>query len=680
MEDRIKSALIITYYKSDNYGAFLQTFALQEFLKSQNIDTYVYKYSYLSSNILGKIYKILKKQKKRSIEEINYHTAMSNRVLDEQKLLNLTEDTNKDITIIGSDEVWNVKNIGAPHNKFFFCKNKKSKKTISYAACSGNSNLKYLKIFPYAINGIKNLNEVSVRDELTEKLVKNIRHNKIYRVLDPTFLIDFNQYIPKKEYKEKYIFVYSYGLNKEAIDSIILLAKKQNLKIVATGKYFEWADYNPTPTPFEWISLIKNAEFVVTSTFHGTVLSIQQNKNFAVFNYSSPKIKNVLKELKLINRGVNQWNTLDYLYGKTIDYDVVNFRMDNLVKESKNFLLKNINNDTYQMIENNQIEKKQIEAYIARHKDSNVRWNSRSGGAFTAISDYILDKKGIIYGATLNENLITEHVRADNAIDRDKMRGSKYVQSNMTKAINLIKEDLLNDKCVLFTGTSCQVDAINKYAEIVKKKENLVTIDFICHGVPSPQIFKDYLKLYNNVENFNFRNKLKFGWGDHKETIKTSKKEFKSDIYTKMYYKNYISRPCCYECPYTSYERRSDITIADAWGIEKILPGFNSDDSGASLIIVNTKKGKEIINNCLNEMEYKKITRNDIQQPVLEGNGLGVILPPNDREKFWEDYKKYGIEYVTKKYSTNNFKDKLKLKIRPPHKIRFFIKKVMKKN
>lgn len=680
MEKEKKSALIITYYKSDNYGAFLQTFALQEFLKSQNIDTYVYKYSYLSSNILRKIYKILKKQKKQSIEEINYHTEVSNRVLEEQKRLNLTEDIKKDITIIGSDEVWNAKNIGAPHNKFFFCKNKKSKRTISYAACSGNSNLKHLKVFPYAIKGIKNIDEVSVRDELTEKLVKNIRHDKIYRVLDPTFLINFDKYIIEKNYKEKYIFVYSYGLNKEAINSIISLAKKQNLKIVATGKYYDWADYNPTPTPFEWISLIKNAEFVVTSTFHGTVLAVQQNKNFAVYNYASPKIRNVLKELKLINRGVNEWNTLEYLYNKKINYDVINPRIDNLVNLSKRFLLKNIGDNTYQVIKNSEENQKQIEAYIVRHKDSVVRWNSRSGGVFTAISDYILNKNGIIYGASLNKDLITRHIRAEDDITRNEMRGSKYVQSDMTKVIDLIKKDLLDDKYVLFTGTSCQVDAINKLAEHLKKKENLITVDFICHGVPSPLIFKDYLKLYGKVEDFNFRNKLKFGWGDHKETIKTNKKEYKSDIYTKMYYRNYISRPCCYECPYASYKRYSDITIADAWGVEKILPGFNNDDSGASLIIVNTEKGKEIIHKCLSKMENKKISKKDIKQPVLEANGIGAILPSNSRSKFWNDYKKYGIEYVTKKYSTNTLKDKLKLKLRVPHKIRFAIKKILKKN
>ena len=163
-----------------------------------------------------------------------------------------------------------------------------------------------------------------------------------------------------------------------------------------------------------------------------------------------------------------------------------------------------------------------IEAYGAKHKNETERFTSRSGGVFIAISDYIIELGGVVYGVELKENFEVEHSRAINKEQRDKFKGSKYIQSDMKDIILDIKNDLQNGKMVLFSGTPCQVAGVK--ASISKRYyENLYTCDLICHGVPSRKIFRDYLKYVENkenkkIKNFIFRNK-KFGWDSHFETF-----------------------------------------------------------------------------------------------------------------------------------------------------------------
>ena len=134
-----------------------------------------------------------------------------------------------------------------------------------------------------------------------------------------------------------------------------------------------------------------------------------------------------------------------------------------------------------------------IEAYGVKHKNEKERMTSRSGGIFVALSDYILSLNGVIYGAKLNNDFTVTHRRAENKEKRDKFKGSKYIQSDMERIILDVEKDLQEGRKVLFSGTACQVAAINEY--IPKKyRDNLYTCDLICHGVPSPKIFKEYLK------------------------------------------------------------------------------------------------------------------------------------------------------------------------------------------
>jgi len=163
-------------------------------------------------------------------------------------------------------------------------------------------------------------------------------------------------------------------------------------------------------------------------------------------------------------------------------------------------------------------------AYAVRHKDIDEVMKSRSGAAFAAISDYVLDNGGVVYGAGYKDHFRVAHKRATTKQDRDEFRGSKYVQSDLTGVFGQIKEDLENGLTVLFSGTPCQTSGLNSFVG-KKLRENLILIDIVCHGVPSPFIWRDYLKFIEKKHGdaiivVNFRDKEKYGWADHHETFK----------------------------------------------------------------------------------------------------------------------------------------------------------------
>lgn len=303
-----------------------------------------------------------------------------------------------------------------------------------------------------------------------------------------------------------------------------------------------------------------------------------------------------------------------------------------------------------------------IGTYAVKHKDFNIRMNSRSGGIFTALSDYILDNKGVIYGVGYKENFIVCYKRAETKEERNKFRGSKYVQSELNDIFKQVKNDLEADKWVLFSGTPCHVAGLVKYLG-KKKFEKLLLVDIVCHGVPSPKIFKDYIlyieKKYNNkVNNFDFRDKT-FGWEEHIESFNIKNKKYSSKIYTNLFYSHLGLRESCYNCLFTNLNRPSDITIADCWGIKQNRPDID-DNKGVSLVIVNTEKGKFIQENVVSNLECYSIDINDYMQPQLK--------EPNKRSEkvdvFWNDYLNNGFDYIVKKYGTVSLKNRIKRKIR----------------
>lgn len=289
-----------------------------------------------------------------------------------------------------------------------------------------------------------------------------------------------------------------------------------------------------------------------------------------------------------------------------------------------------------------------MKAYILKHNDFRTRISSRSGGAFTAISDLILDKGGVIYGVILTDNVYAHHVRVETVEGRNSMRGSKYIQSSIGDCYKKALEDLKNEKWVLFSGTPCQIAGLKMF--LGREYEKLITVDIACYGVPSPKIWRDYISYLENtykkkVINANFRNKYKFGWAAAKETITfddNSKKDL--GIFTNFFYSNKVLRPSCYQCPFKELSRISDFSIGDAWGIDKANPEFN-DDNGVSIVLVNTEKAMELFGSIENVMT-KLVSITDYMQPPFQYSHKS----PDNRDKFWKYYYNHSFGDVVKKY------------------------------
>lgn len=295
----------------------------------------------------------------------------------------------------------------------------------------------------------------------------------------------------------------------------------------------------------------------------------------------------------------------------------------------------------------------QPEVYAVWHNDESVRAASRSGGIFTAISDWILENNGIVYGCVLDENFKAVHTRADNADCRNLMRGSKYIQSKLGDTYKNVKNDLLADKRVLFSGTSCQIAGLKRY--LGKEYQNLLCVDIVCHGVPSPKVWQAYLKWQekkqkSKIEAVDFRNKKDFGWRTHIETLSFENKQtISSEVFTTLFYEHSVLRPCCYECPYKSVMHPGDITIADYWGIEKAAPEFD-DNKGVSLVLVNNEVGDRVFTSVKSSVRWKKTRLEDSMQPPLKA----PFPMPDNRDMFWKDFINKSFDYVAKKYGGND--------------------------
>lgn len=311
-------------------------------------------------------------------------------------------------------------------------------------------------------------------------------------------------------------------------------------------------------------------------------------------------------------------------------------------------------------------------SYGVKYKDEDIRMESRSGGVFTALSDVVLGKSGIIYGCGMTEEFVAKHFRAETVEERNVMRGSKYVQSRMKGICRQIIEDLKANRYVLFSGTSCQVQGIrNAVPEDLQSK--LLLVDIVCHGVPSPKVWKKYLqslekKYKGKVTSVDFRNKKDYGWEEHVESIRVNEYQHDSKVYTNLFYNHIMLRPSCYHCPYKTKSHPGDITIADFWGIDKAIPGFN-DNKGVSLVLVNNEKEAKIFEEAKTSLNWKKTDFEKCLQPPLKGN----FEVPMRRKKFWKMYHNSDFDEVLEIYGK-------RLKPTLPDKVVRKIHRIIKKS
>ncbi len=296
-----------------------------------------------------------------------------------------------------------------------------------------------------------------------------------------------------------------------------------------------------------------------------------------------------------------------------------------------------------------------LSAFAVVHKDKKILASSSSGGVFTLLSDIILNRNGVVFGCILDEKIEVYHKKAENKLQRDLFRGSKYVQSNMLNTYKDISILLKNNKEVMFVGTPCQVAGL--YSFLGERPKLLTTVDFICHGVQSPKLLKDHVKLlekkYNkSAVNYLFRDKI-FGWR-HAESIVFSDGSKKTNYDTfklkHLFRLSVALRPACYSCKYTNYHRVSDITIGDFWGGEDVVKDYRN--LGISVMLINTEKGKLFTSSIESTGLFEKIQIDDTKQQALSYPAKSKI----DTTSFWNCYEKSGYKGVTEKYYASKLK------------------------
>lgn len=303
-----------------------------------------------------------------------------------------------------------------------------------------------------------------------------------------------------------------------------------------------------------------------------------------------------------------------------------------------------------------------IETYVGVAKDENIILKSASGGIFATIAQVYLENNGVVFGAAFDDQFNTIHIGINNIEDLHKLQGSKYVQSSIANTYVEAKQYLCEGRKVLYSGTPCQIAGLKGY--LMKEYENLLTIDIICHGVPSNKFFKDYLevieeKLGGPIKEFKFRDKT-MGWGLNGSIIYENNGVLKKKkIYgsESSYYHYFLNSSCyrenCYSCKYTCENRPADITIGDYWGIETAHPeilgkGKVKEEKGISVIVANTQKGKNEIEKC---DKFYKYSSNFSKARVKNGQ----LNNPSKRNYRYDEvmnaYKNGGYNAVNELYN-----------------------------
>lgn len=336
-----------------NFGATLQAFSLQEVIKSMGNDVEFLKFK--EPKITKKREKKLKLKKCYSNSKfspidtskivINSKIQESNRHLNISEEIYNPEKHQYDSIIIGSDELWNLRNTSFIHQKEYYGHGLNCDNVFTYAPSANGTNK---KLFDEYFNNeitLENIKNFSARDRGTLGFIKEVAGIDAELVLDPTLLIeDFDKYAVEPEDKD-YILIYDYRVSPDRKQKIQELAKNKNLKIYSIGFYNPWADKNINADIFEFLGYVKKAKYIVTATFHGTIFSIIYKKQFVTTAGDSTKIKDILERLNLSERDITNVKHIDHLVDELIDYDEVEkLKLENR-RKSMEYLKKSLNGE-----------------------------------------------------------------------------------------------------------------------------------------------------------------------------------------------------------------------------------------------------------------------------------------------------------------------------------------------
>ena len=291
-------------------------------------------------------------------------------------------------------------------------------------------------------------------------------------------------------------------------------------------------------------------------------------------------------------------------------------------------------------------------AYGAINLDSQTRQNSTSGGVFTLLGQWVLQHGGVVFGAAYNEDFSVAHCRVESVDDLWKLRGAKYSQSVLGSAYLETAELLKEGRYVLFSGTPCQIAGLKAFLK--SDDDKLILVDLICHGVPSPQIWRHYINYRKcmdadgeNPTSINLRSK-KSGWPGYSVCFEyTNQMHYDmlniKDSYLWGYINNLFLRPSCYNCKFKGEHRESDFTLGDFWGVWDQYPQIH-DGLGTSLTLIHTKKAEQIWTKVSDKMTCEEVDG----FRALENNPAAVCSPEwtQKRELFFREYLKEDFQKV----------------------------------
>lgn len=625
-----------------------------------------------------------------------------------------------DVLITGSDQIWNefytMKGEGGITTAYYLPFQPNARK-ISYAASFGLVAVKpemEAVIRPH----LEAFDAISVREQTGKAILDKMGISSVV-VCDPTLLLksgDFED-ICQGNIKEEYIA--KYILRAQTRDTLSIISRiedavSDNKKVIDIGLL----------SVEEWLGAIKNASCLVTNSFHGVVFALKFHTPFFVvtekgnLNGMNDRFYTLLGVVGLEDRIVSDEDQINDKKSAYIDWESVDSRLDAYSESSKAFLLSNCTESSKKRsinfyrrseccgcgacsqvcpqnciemiadsegflyprineekcvhcgrcydvchIKNGTDNKENIsETFYAKTKDQDTRRKSSSGGIFSEIAKAVLMQDGVVFGAAFSEDRSqVEHIAIESRNELNKLRGSKYVQSRIGNTFIEAKKQLENGKNVLFSGTPCQIRGLKSFLK--KDYENLITVEVICHGVPSQKAWETYCKYISeknksNVKEAFFRYKepnwknfsLKLIFESGSERIGS----LTSDPYMQAFLKNLSLRPSCYECVCKETEGVADITLGDAWGIENYCKDLD-DNMGTSIVFARSEKGRRAIENISGEILF---IRADGYDECLKYNSAmcSSVAMPAERNDFFVAINK-GIRFdkITRKYCKTPF-------------------------
>lgn len=738
---------IITFASAHNYGAFYQVYAMQTYLEKLGHKVDIINYR---PNSIDKVYKLYKfKPKMRKKKKIKYFVKRTWNLLTKEKWktvkylrfekairydLNTTKvfrtlkelkeyEFEYDYILAGSDQIWNFDLTKKCDPSYFIDFGKKDIVRIAYAASVGRDELSPTEGELFK-KYLKNFDHISIREETTLGAIQPLTEKEVRVVQDPTFLVGkdvYDQFKTKSKYaKKKYVYVHFIGgPDDDVIATATQIAEILGVPVLHNSKqglFENELDSRMCISPSSMLSVIEKAEFVVSNSFHFTVLPIIYQKEFATIAHKQRpgRMQNLLKNLELSDRLVIDSSSLNFQVGELINYEAVNQKIEDLragsIKyideciqmgkaEHNNYFSTGHEFDCYNcslckyicpvnaisMEEDNHgypypvidkdkctsctlCEKRCIKGnykildeevnklFAVRNKSDQILLESASGGIMHALHQYTLDNKGHVVGVRYNKNMEPTYDISNTNEGVAAFHGSKYVECVDNNTYPRVKELLNNGTMVLFSGSPCKIAGLKSY--LGKDYSNLITVDIICHGVPSKKVFRHYLKSLEERNNkkivdFTFRDKNN-GWVGCDVVVKfqdgTSKRELaKYNNYNLMFANDWMLRPSCYSCEFTGDNQIADITVGDFWKIEKYMKKFD-DNKGTSIFKINSHKGIKIWNEIKDNFIFEESNLKD----AYEYNHKRPVVYSAKRVEFMNEFEYDNIhEYITK---NNRFK------------------------